>query len=218
MYVDCVVRARDDPDSLFLSAVIEDFGEGSKNLMKEVWRDGTFGEIARMPLENVIPLDEWRLVKELGYSEQQLVQVATLMVPFGGLRDLKIEPDETVVVSPATRHYSAAGVQVALAFGARVIAFAGSAEKLKVLKEFVQRGDPEARIETVVSTGDEDKDAKLLRQFGFVDAVLDLTPSSALDSTFTKCAIKALRRGGRVSLMGATQNTGAVEILTNSIT
>jgi D-arabinose 1-dehydrogenase-like Zn-dependent alcohol dehydrogenase len=109
-------------------------------------------------------------------------------------------------------------VQVALAFGARVIAFARSAEKLKVLKELVQRGDPGARIEIVVSTGDEDKDAKLLRQFGVVDAVLDLTPSSASDSTFTKSAIKALRRGGRVSLMGATQNIGTAEILTNSIT
>jgi NADPH:quinone reductase-like Zn-dependent oxidoreductase len=218
VYVDCVVKARDDPDSLFLSAVIEGFGEGSKKLMREVWRDGAFGEFARMPLENVIPLDEPRLVKELGYSEERLVQIAALMVPFGGLRDLKIEPGETVVASPATGHYSAAGVQVAFAFGARVIAFARSAEKLKVLKEFVQRGDPGARIETVISTGDEDKDAKLLRQFGVVDAVLDLTPSSASDSTFTKSAIKALRRGGRVSLMGATQNIGAAEILTNSIT
>jgi hypothetical protein len=90
VYVDCVVKARDDPDSLFLSAVIESFGEGSKTLMREVWRDGTFGKFARMPLENVIPLDEPRLVKELGYSEGQLMQIAALMVPFGGLRDLKI--------------------------------------------------------------------------------------------------------------------------------
>lgn len=217
-YVDCVIRARDDSDSFFLSAVIDGFDSGSKKLMREVWRDGTFAEFARVPLENVIVLDEGRLVKELGYTEEQLAHLGTLMVPFGGLRDIRIEPGETVVVCPATGHYSAAGVQIVLAMGARVIAFARSTEKLEELEEFVKRGNPEARIETVVSTGDEDGDAKLLRQFRTVDAVLDLTPSFAPDSTFTKSAIKALRRGGRVSLMGSTTNIGTAEILTNNIT
>lgn len=218
MYIDSVIRARDDPESMFISAAIEGFTEGSKKLMREVWRDGTFAEYARFPIENVFALDGERLVKELGYEEEQLAHLGTMMVPFGGLRDIRLEPGETVVVCPATGHYSAAGVQVALALGARVIAFARSAEKLDALEQFVKRGNPETRIETVISTGDEDEDAKLLRRFGAVDAVLDLTPSSAPDSTFTKSAIKALRRGGRVSLMGSTKNIGVAEILTNSIT
>jgi hypothetical protein len=45
----------------------------------------------------------------------------------------------------------------------------------------------------------------VLRQFEVAGAVLDLTPYSAPGLTFTKSAIKAPERGGRVNLMGATQ-------------
>jgi NADPH:quinone reductase-like Zn-dependent oxidoreductase len=41
-YVDCVIHARDDPDTPFLSATHDSHAEGSKKLMRDVWRDGTF--------------------------------------------------------------------------------------------------------------------------------------------------------------------------------
>ena len=61
VYVDCVIRRRDDPSASFLSAIHEGATEGSKKLMRDAWRDGTFAEYARVPLENCIPLDETRL-------------------------------------------------------------------------------------------------------------------------------------------------------------
>lgn len=41
-YVDCVIRARDDPDSLFLSAIYQVSSDDSRKLMGDVWGDGTF--------------------------------------------------------------------------------------------------------------------------------------------------------------------------------
>ncbi|PHH84441.1 hypothetical protein CDD83_1937 [Cordyceps sp. RAO-2017] len=218
VYVDCVVHARDDPDALFLSAILEGFTEGSKRLMRHVWRDGSYAEYMKVPLENCIPINEHRLCKELGYSIPELVYMAYLLVPYGGLKDIEIVPGETVVVCPATGGYSGAAVQVAVAMGARVIAMARNEEKLALLKEHVGRASPGAEIETALVTGDEGKDAAALRALGTIDAVLDLTPSSAAASTHTKSAIRALRRGGRVSLMGATENIGAGEIMPNNIT
>lgn len=159
--------------------------------MWDAWRDGAFAEYAKVPLENCIPFDEARLCGGLGYSLQDLMYMAYLLVAYGGLRDIKLESDDTIIVFPATGFYSRLGVQVAIAMGARMIAMGRS---------------------------EEDKDAAALQAFGAVDAVLDITPSDSSMSTRTKSAIKALRRGGRVSLMGSTQNLGVPEILINNIT
>lgn len=217
VYVDCVVRARDNPDCLFLTAHYEGSSDGSKKLMRDVWRNGTFAEYALVPLENCILLDEARLCSELGYSLQDLVYMAYLLVPHGGLRDITLQPGETIVVCPATGFYGSLGVQVAIAMGARVIAMGRNEENLAKLKENITRHSQTANIETVRITGDETKDAAALLAFGTIDAVLDITPSAASMSTHTKSAIKALRHGGRVSLMGSTTNIAVPEIMTNSI-
>lgn len=73
VYVDCVIHGRDDPGNVFLTATHDGLTEGSKELMRGVWKDGMFAEFARMPLENCIPLDENKLCKELGYSVPQLM-------------------------------------------------------------------------------------------------------------------------------------------------
>jgi D-arabinose 1-dehydrogenase-like Zn-dependent alcohol dehydrogenase len=221
VYVDCVVRARDDPDSFFLSAIYSGSTEGSKKLMADGgWRDGTFAEFVRVPLENCIALDEGRLCQSLGYTVQDLVYMAYLLVPFGGIRDIGLQAGETIIVCPATGFYGSLGVQVAVAMGARVIAMGRSEEKLGRLVEDVKRRSLSrgVDIETVIITGDEDKDADALRAFGAADAVLDLTPAAAATSTHTKSAIKALRRGGRVSLMGSTTNFAVPQIMVNNIT
>ncbi|KAL3485757.1 hypothetical protein BJX62DRAFT_247310 [Aspergillus germanicus] len=212
VYVDCVVRARDDPDSFFLSAIYSGSTQGSKKLMAD----------GGVPLENCIVLDEARLCgdKGLGYDVRDLVYMAYLLVPFGGIRDINLQPGETIVVCPATGFYGSLGVQVAVAMGARVLAMGRSEEKLTHLVEDVKRRSlsPSADIETVVITGDQDKDADALRAFGVADAVLDLTPAAAATSTHTKSVIKALRRGGRASLMGSTTNFAVPEIMVNNIT
>ena len=202
VYVDCVIRSRDDPETLFLSAIHDSSAEGSKKLMRDVWRDGTFAEFAKFPLENCIPLDEARLCGSLGYSVSDLMYMGYLIVPFGGLRDIKLEPGETVVVSPATGGYGGAGVRVALAMGARVIAMGRNEEKLAALKQHVLTSSPEAQIETMKITGDEAADLATLKTFGTIDAVLDFTPPQGSKSSHLRSATSALRRNGRVSLMG----------------
>ncbi|KAL2808588.1 chaperonin 10-like protein [Aspergillus granulosus] len=218
VYVDCVIRARDDPYSFFLTAIYEGSSHGSKKLMRDAWRNGTFAEYVKAPLENCILLDQTRLCDNLGYSVHDLMYMAYLLVPFGGIRDIKLEAGETIIVCPATGFYGSLGVQLAVAIGARVIAMGRSEEKLAKLVEDVGGRSPGANIETVIITGDEDKDAGALRAFGAADAVLDITPAAASMSTHTKSAIKALRRGGRVSLMGSTENIAVPEIMVNNIT
>jgi threonine dehydrogenase-like Zn-dependent dehydrogenase len=202
VYLDCVIRARDDPDTLYLSAIHDSGAEGSKKLMRDVWRDGAFAEYVKFPLENCIPLNETVLCKELGYSTDDLIYLGHLTVPFGGLRDIRLEPGETVVVCPATGGYGGAGVQMAIAMGARVIAMGRNERELARLKEHIHNGTPKASIQTVKITGDEAADLASLKSFGVIDAVLDFTPPQASKSTHLRAATSALRRNGRASLMG----------------
>jgi D-arabinose 1-dehydrogenase-like Zn-dependent alcohol dehydrogenase len=110
----------------------------------------------------------------LGYGVDDLAYMAHLLVPYGGLRDIKLQPGETVVVCPATGGYGGVGVQVAVAMGARVIAMGRNEEDLKRLKEHIRKGTPGASIETLKMSGDEKMDTDALRGFGTIDAVLDL--------------------------------------------
>ncbi|KAG9784629.1 hypothetical protein KCU88_g2767, partial [Aureobasidium melanogenum] len=179
---------------------------GSRRLSNEVWRDGAFAQYMKVPLENCIPLDETRLCRELGYNFRELMYLTYLMVPFGGLRDIHLEPGETIVVCPATGGFGGAGVQVAIAMGARVIAMGRNEKELARLKEHVKKTSPTASIETVKMTGDRETDVAALKAFGTIDAVIDLTPPFACKSTHLKSAISCLRRGGRCSMMGYVED------------
>ncbi|KAI1187437.1 GroES-like protein [Nemania serpens] len=208
VWVDCVVRGRDDSDAIFLWGIHEGSSAGSIKLAREVWHDGTYAEIARVPLENCIPLDEGRLCASvdkggLGYSPRDLIYLWHLFVPFGGLRSIDVKPGETIVVCPATGGFGGAGVHVAAALGARVIAMGRSEEKLARMKTFIRKGMPSARVETVRITGDREADTAALKAFGTIDAVLDLSPPAAAQSTHLLSAVAALRRGGRISIMGS---------------
>jgi NADPH:quinone reductase-like Zn-dependent oxidoreductase len=125
VFVDCTIRARDS-DDIFLAAISQGFGEGSAKLMKDVWRDWTYAEYCRTPLECLTLLDEKRLIGDLGYSFGQIMYASTLLVPYGGLRDINVQAGETVVVAPATGPYGGAAVLVALAMGAKVIGKCGN--------------------------------------------------------------------------------------------
>jgi D-arabinose 1-dehydrogenase-like Zn-dependent alcohol dehydrogenase len=218
VFVDCMVRARDDPSACFLLATYEGSSEGSRKLMRDVWRDGTLAEFAKVPLENCIPLDEVRLCHGFGYSVQDLMYICYLLVPYGGLRDIKLEAGETIVVSPATGGYGGAGVQVAVAMGARVIAMGRNEMELARLKDHVKKGTPGASIETLKITGDEIADTAALQAYGKIDAVLDISPLTAINSTHLRCAIMALRKGGRCSLMGYVGDLPSFQIGSNNIT
>ncbi|KAI1462780.1 putative quinone oxidoreductase [Annulohypoxylon moriforme] len=207
VYVDCVIHSRDDPDDLFLTAIHEGHTKGSQKLIREVWRDGAWAEYVKVPLENCFGLDEGRLCGELGYTVADLLYMSYLLVPFGGLRDIRVEPGETVIVTPATGGYGGAGVMTAVAMGARVIAAGRNERELERLKGLVRKGSPNASVETVKLTGDEMADAAAMKAFGTVDAALDFTPpQGAKSASHVKSAAWALRRNGRVSLMGFNEN------------
>lgn len=176
VYVDCVIHGRDNPNALFLTAIHEGFTDGSKRLFRNVWRNGTFAEFANVPLENCIPLDENRLCHELGYSVEDLMYLCYLLVPFGGLRDIKVEAGETVIICPATGGFGGAGVQVAIDMGR-------NEKELARMKEFVKKGAPWSSLKTVKISGDENVDTVSLQTFGTIDAVLDFSPPIASKST-----------------------------------
>ncbi|KAL1607971.1 hypothetical protein SLS60_002910 [Paraconiothyrium brasiliense] len=206
VFVDCMIRARDDPDTAFLLAIHDSGTPGSQKLARDVWRDGTFAEYVRVPLENCIPLDEKRLCGELKYSVTDLTYMDYLMVPYGGLRDIGLEPGETVVVAPATGGYGGAAVMVAVAMGARVIAMGRNEAELGRLKKVVLSGSPSASIETLKMTGDEMIDAENLKAFGTIDAGIDFTPPQGTSSSHLRSVVRVIRKGGRISLMGLNSN------------
>jgi threonine dehydrogenase-like Zn-dependent dehydrogenase len=218
VYVDCVVRARDDPCAHFMISIHEGASDGTRKLMREVWRDGTLAEYAKVPLENCIPLNELVLCQSLGYSIQDLVYMCYLLVPYGGLRDIRLEPGETVVVSPATGGFGGAAVQVAVAMGAKVIAMGRNEKELDRLKDHVRISTPGACVETVKITGDEGTDLAALQAHGTIDAVLDISPPAATNSTHLRAAIMALRPEGRCSLMGFAEGIPAMKVITTNIT
>jgi len=199
VYVNSVIHSRDNPDDILLMGLHQGVSAGSKKLMHEVWRDGTWAEYCRAPLEGVLPLDEERLVGELGYTEAELTTIGRFLVVYGGLKDIGLQAGETVVVAPATGAFGGAAVAVSLAMGASVVAMGRNGDSLAKLESGFG-----GRVRTVRITGDAEKDAEELRRAGrgAIDAVFDIAPPEAAQSTHLKSCIMAVKRSGRVSLMG----------------
>ncbi|KAI9715797.1 MAG: hypothetical protein M1828_000702 [Chrysothrix sp. TS-e1954] len=201
VHVDCFIKSRDNPSEAFLHGLYQGDTEGSMRLMRDAWRDSTYAEYCNVPLENCELLDEECLVqgktkRKLQYSFDDLCCFPTLLVPYGGLRDINLQSGETVVISPATGQFGGAAVIVALAMGARVIAMGRNPDRLKQLAAMSDQ------VDVVPISNDVEKDLSALRAFGTIDAFFDISPTVAAKSSHIKSAIKSLRKGGRVSLMG----------------
>jgi D-arabinose 1-dehydrogenase-like Zn-dependent alcohol dehydrogenase len=201
VFFDCTIRGRDDNNAVILMGIAEGQTDASRKLIHGEWRDATYAEYAKVPLENVYVLDEKRLCGTpgdggLGYAPEQLAWILQALVPYGGLRSVGLQPGETVLIAPATGGFGSAGVVVALAMGARVIAMGRNAEALEKLKALGPR------VETVQMTGDMASEMAALKKFGTIDAFLDISPPEAQNSTHFKSGILSLRPEGRVSLMG----------------
>ncbi|PCD24832.1 hypothetical protein AU210_013947 [Fusarium oxysporum f. sp. radicis-cucumerinum] len=203
VFFDSFIQGRDNPNSLILHGLSGGFDTASNKLIEGEWRDGTYAEYAKVPLENCFPLDENRLTGKradggFGYSIADLAYLWTISVPFGGLQDIAIRSGEKVIISPAAGTFGSAAVLAALAMGAQVIAVGRNRETLDKVKTL----DSE-RIRTVLNTGNAENDVKELTKYGMADAFFDISPGKAVTSTHFKSCIMSLRRGGRVSLMGA---------------
>ncbi|TPX09880.1 uncharacterized protein E0L32_008902 [Thyridium curvatum] len=203
VFFDCFINGRDSPEARCLSGLSAGMNAASNVLLEGEWRDSTFAEYAKVPLENCHLLNEARLCGSpadggLGYTIEDLAFLFYISVPFGGLRSVNVQAGEKVIVTPATGAYGSAAVLAALAMGAQVIAMGRDAAKLEKIKAY----GPKGRIRTVLNTGDMDADIKELTRDGPADVFFDISPGKAFTSTHFRSCIHSLRLGGRVSMMG----------------
>ena len=210
VYCDVMTRGRDNPDVQMLIGIYGGGYPAAQKLMEGPWRNGSFAEITKFPLENVFALDEGALLKQRAYSMADLSYLGTCLVPYGGLADM-ISAGDTVIVAPATGKFGGAAVKTALAIGATVIAAGRNETILRALEKI---HGPTGRLKTVILTGDAARDTQNLRchsQGGMgVDAYIDFSPPWAAESTHIGAAIKALKNESRACLMGGIMGTVAV--------
>ncbi|GKU14160.1 unnamed protein product, partial [Fusarium langsethiae] len=118
VYVDSTARARDDPNNVMIMIWhLGCAGNAGQKLM-QAWRDGSLQQYQKVPLENVYPLDEQRLVGELHYDPAELLSIAYYCVPAGSLLEAAdLKTAETVIVGPSGGNFGGLAVEIALTIG-----------------------------------------------------------------------------------------------------
>ena len=173
---------------------------GGKALQAD-WRDGTLAEYAQAPKASVTALDGFE-----GADSIRLAVLPRFAVPYGGLIRARLAAGETLIVTGATGAYGSATVLLANALGAaRVVAAGRNASKLEALKRVAG-----PRVATLTLSGDIKADAESLRAAagGGAHVALDIV-GNAQDPNATLAALRALRRGGRLALMGSMGVVGS---------
>jgi alcohol dehydrogenase len=166
--------------------------------LQAAWPDGTYAEMAIMPAAVVTPLP----AALDGVPAERLAAIGKFAVPYGGLLRAGLEPGETIAVTGATGYFGSAGAMLALALGAARVVAAGRDKA--ALADLAKAAGP--RLVTVALTGDAAADAAALRTAGGgrIDLALDLV-GRAESASATMAALRSLRRGGRLVLMGSVK-------------
>jgi alcohol dehydrogenase len=165
--------------------------------MQARWRDGVFAEIAHWPAACVTPL--------VGLDDKpatELIGLAKLIVPFGGLKRSGLRGGDTIIINGASGYFGSGAVMLAVAMGAgRVVAVGRNAAALESLRAAFG-----PRVAAAVVSGEADKDVPIIRNAagGSADVALDLLGSAKSTST-TLSSLRALKRGGRLVLMGSAE-------------
>jgi alcohol dehydrogenase len=163
--------------------------------MQTRWRDGVFAEIAHWPAACVTPL--------AGLDDRpatELIGLAKLIVPFGGLKRTGLRGGDTIIINGATGYFGSGAVMLAVAMGAgRVVAVGRKQAALESLREAFG-----PRVIPAIASGDAAKDLAAIRHAagGGADVALDLLGSANSTST-TLSSLRALKRGGRLEIMGS---------------
>lgn len=163
--------------------------------LQERWRDGVFTETAHWPAACATPLR--------GLDDRdaiELIGLAKLIVPFGGLQRANLKGGQTIIINGATGYFGSGAVMVALAMGAaRVVAVGRNATALTALRAAFGE-----RVVPAVVTGDAATDPGLIRAAagGTADVALDLLGNAKSTAT-TLSSLRALKRGGRLVIMGS---------------
>jgi alcohol dehydrogenase len=166
--------------------------------MQELWRHGTFAEVAHWPASAVT-----RLPSTPQIAAGRWIALAKLAVPYGGLLRGGARAGQVVGINGATGYYGSAGVMVALAMGAaRVVAIGRDGEALAQLRRAL--GD--RVVPAVVSGGDGDADVATIKRAadGALDVALDML-GNATSTRTTLATLRSLQRGGRLVVMGSSE-------------
>ncbi len=163
--------------------------------MQTRWRDGVFAEVAHWPAACVTPLSNLD-----DKPATELIGLAKLIVPFGGIQRTGLAGGETILINGATGYFGSGAVMLAASMGAgRVVAVGRKREALENLRDVFG-----PRVIPAVVTGDAQQDLDIIRKAagGRADVALDLLGTAKSTSTTLSC-LRALRRGGRLVLMGS---------------
>ncbi len=164
--------------------------------MLEEYPNGTWREYADFPASVVHPLDG------LDFDPVLLSALAKIVVPFGGLSRIGLKAGETIIINGATGYFGSAAVLSALALGANVVATGRNESALISLKQDLLKSGE--RVKLVVQKGEEETDITQLRQVAGNGAHAALCIiGQATDSHSTQVTLQALKRGGRMVLMGS---------------
>ncbi|HXM35976.1 MAG TPA: zinc-binding dehydrogenase [Pyrinomonadaceae bacterium] len=156
-------------------------------------RDGGYAELVAVPGVNVIPKP-----KKLSWAEAAALPLVTLTAWHMLVTRANVQPGENVLIQAAGSGVGSIGIQVAKLRGARVLATAGSAEKLAKAKEL--------GADEVINYTREDwpKAVKQLTERQGVDVVFEHTGAATWPGS-----IASLKSGGRLVTCGATSGFDA---------
>lgn len=161
------------------------------------WPSGTLREYAHFPAACLVPLGGLE-----SWSDQRLATLGKFIVPLGGLRRGRLSAGETLIVHGASGYFGSAAVMLGLALGAgRVIAAGRNATALQQVADI--GGE---RVRLITMTGDVEADVRALRDAGGggADMAFDIV-GRANTANGTLAALKSLRRGGRLVVMGSLE-------------
>ncbi|KAM0426528.1 hypothetical protein ACHAPT_008220 [Fusarium lateritium] len=217
VFINGFVAARDDPEGTRVLIGLHDGGGKERDgkifeLYKGLWRD-----TATVPIENCLVLNEAILRDQMGYSYTDLNYIQRLAVAYGGVSAAGLRTGETVIIAPATGHFSGAVAEVAAQIGCRVIALSRSASKLEPLTSRYPR------ITALELTGDAEKDLAAIRALSpeGADAYIDVSPPQATASPHhLPVSLGSLRPFGRAVFLGAMLNVSVnyMSLMSRNIT
>ena len=156
-------------------------------------RNGGYAEYVAVPGVNIIPKP-----KRLGWEEAAALPLVTLTAWHMLVTRAQVQPGEDVLIHAAGSGVGSMGIQIAKLRGARVIATAGSADKLAKAKEL-------GADECVDYTRDDwPKEVRRLTDRRGVDVVFEHTGANTWHGS-----IASLKNNGRLVTCGATSGFDA---------
>ena len=150
--------------------------------------DGGCAEYVKSPVENLVPIPEG-----LSFEEAAAFPLVSLTAWHMLITRAQLKPAETVLILGAGSGVGAAAIQIAKAAGARVIATAGTKEKVKKGKEL---GADSMILHSENDIADEVK--RMTNRRG-VDVVFEHVGQATWDQS-----VRSLAPGGRLVTCGAT--------------